>query len=254
MSNSKVKTFPPEVADKLGCYVYRLVDPRDEETFYVGKGQGDRVFQHLKASLRTLKNEEDNEDETDLKYQRIKDILDSGQEVLHVIHRHGLSEEEAFHVEAALLDAYPDLTNKAGGRYSGDIGPMTADDIMAMYRAKDAELKHNALLIIINRTKDEKGVYDAVRYAWRLNPEKAGQADYVLAVEKGLIVGAFKPAKWLEATKKNFPDLYRKGDGEGRYGFVGEAAEAKIQNMYVGMRIPEKYRKKGASNPIKYTY
>ena len=29
-------------------YVYRLVDPRTLQTFYVGKGCGDRVFQHVK--------------------------------------------------------------------------------------------------------------------------------------------------------------------------------------------------------------
>ena len=31
-------SFPSEVADKLKWYVYRLIDPRNGETFYVGKG------------------------------------------------------------------------------------------------------------------------------------------------------------------------------------------------------------------------
>jgi hypothetical protein len=36
--------FPPGVAAKLKYYVYRLIDPRNGETFYVGKGKEDRVF------------------------------------------------------------------------------------------------------------------------------------------------------------------------------------------------------------------
>jgi uncharacterized protein len=41
-------TFPAEVAAQLKWYVYRLIDPRNGETFYVGKGRADRVFQHAK--------------------------------------------------------------------------------------------------------------------------------------------------------------------------------------------------------------
>ena len=32
--------FPPAIAKQLGWYVYRLIDPRNGETFYVGKGSG----------------------------------------------------------------------------------------------------------------------------------------------------------------------------------------------------------------------
>src|SRR5258708_22456049 len=37
-------SFPPDVARKLKTYVYRLIDPRNGETFYIGKGRGDRVL------------------------------------------------------------------------------------------------------------------------------------------------------------------------------------------------------------------
>ncbi|GAB0612904.1 hypothetical protein NB16F74_47760 [Escherichia coli] len=36
MPNPQIDSFPPEVAERLQYYVYRLIDPRNGETFYVG--------------------------------------------------------------------------------------------------------------------------------------------------------------------------------------------------------------------------
>ncbi len=44
------ESFPSDVAAKLKFYVYRLIDPRNGETFYVGKGKGNRVFSHIRAA------------------------------------------------------------------------------------------------------------------------------------------------------------------------------------------------------------
>src|SRR4051794_4472845 len=93
--------FPPGVAEKLGFYVYRLIDPRDGVTFYVGKGQGDRIFQHANTK-GALSFDAGDEDEADLKLKRIKDIQAAGLEVGHVLHRHNIETEElAFQIEAA---------------------------------------------------------------------------------------------------------------------------------------------------------
>ena len=97
--------FTEEIADKLGFYVYRLIDPRNGETFYVGKGKGNRVFAHVAGEL------EAGADELSEKLQRIREIRLAGFDVAHVIHRHGLDSRTAIEVEAALIDAYPGVTN-----------------------------------------------------------------------------------------------------------------------------------------------
>jgi uncharacterized protein len=49
MKELEVGSFPAGVALQLKTYVYRLIDPRNGETFYVGKGRGNRVFSHIRA-------------------------------------------------------------------------------------------------------------------------------------------------------------------------------------------------------------
>lgn len=235
--------FSSEVADKLKTYVYRLIDPRNGETFYVGKGQGNRVFAHIREDV-------EDEDPSN-KLRRIRDIRLAGFEVAHVIHRHGMDERTAFEVEAALLDAYPGLTNVAGGSGNAEYGAMHAQEIVRRYAAKPAVFEHKALLISVNRSAADASLYEATRYAWRVNVQKARKADVILSTRQGLIVGAFVAAEWLEATNENFPG---REPAPGRYGFVGEEAPAVIVKLYVGRRVPDEYRKPGSANPVKYTW
>jgi hypothetical protein len=236
-------SFPPGVAEKLKTYVYRLIDPRNGETFYVGKGTGDRVFAHSRAKITT--------DDPGDKLKRIREIRDTGFEVSHVIHRHGLDPRTALEVEAALIDAYPGLTNAVVGAGSSEFGAMHAQEIVDRYQAKVADVRHRAILISVNRSATEASLYEATRYAWKIAVKKARRAEIVLAVRRGLIIAVFEVEEWLEATEKNFPG---REPMPGRYGFVGHEARESTQRMYRRKRIPDKYRKKGAANPIKYTY
>jgi uncharacterized protein len=240
-----VESFSPEVTRRLGWYVYRLIDPRNGETFYVGKGRGNRVFSHIRdeAGLEG--------DDLDNKIRRIRDIRVAGFEVAHVIHRHGMDERTAFEVEAALIDAYPGLTNIAGGAGNNDFGAMHATEINRRYAAEPAVFQDKALLISVNRSAAERSLYEATRYAWKINPAKAKQADVVLATLQGLIIGAFVAEDWLPATPGHFPD---REEAPGRWGFVGHEAPDELRRRYVGKRVPDEYRKPGAANPIKYTW
>jgi len=73
-----------------------------------------------------------------------------------------------------------------------------------------------------------------------------------LSTLQGLIVGAFVADDWLEATPENFPG--HPDGAPGRLGFVGREAPVALQKLYVGKRVPDEYRKRGAANPIKYTW
>jgi hypothetical protein len=238
-------TFTPFVSEKLKYYVYRLIDPRTGETFYIGKGKGNRVFEHVKAELGS------EGDELTDKLTRIREIHADGFKVAHVIHRHGMDEATAFEVEAALIDAYPEVANIVSGHASDERGVMHSDQIIEQYEAKEAVFHHKAVIININRTATEKGIYEAVRYAWKIDPKKAQKADLVLAVIQGIIVGAYVPEKWLKAIPENFPGTIT--ERTGRWGFVGKEAQENISKLYLRKRLPDSMRKKGAANPVKYS-
>ena len=238
--------FPAGVAEQLKWYVYRLIDPRNGETFYVGKGKDNRVFAHAKGAVPSEKDEI-----LDPKLRRIKEIQAAGLEVGHVIHRHGLSTSWlAFEVEAAVIDAYPGLTNKARGRGSRDYGSRHVEEIINEYTGEEFQVKEHLMLISIGDSYyRQEDPYDAVRYAWKVDLNRVKQYKLVLARLRGLVVGAYRPTKWLSATRKNFPDLADTNLPRYR-GFVGEPAEPDVWDDYVRKRVPE--RLKLSQNPIRY--
>ena len=242
-------SFPTSVHPSIQYYVYRLIDPRNGETFYVGKGQGNRVFAHAKAqaSSFTLESDEDGniEDEADLKIQRINAIRAAGLEVGHLVHRHGLDEATAKEVEAALIDAYPGLTNQVVG-IDLDRGCKHVDEIIKQYGAEEFIVDEPLVIISCYKTIEEGlDPYDAARHAWHLNLEKV-QGRLVLANNQGIIAGAFRPDSkgWIPATSENFPSWGPPLPK--RYGFHGTPAEAEVWNKYVGKAVPAKYKPKGA--------
>jgi hypothetical protein len=247
-----MKIFSEHVSSKLGNYVYRLVDPRNGETFYIGKGTGNRVFDHAHGALQF---ENDCEDSTSSKIGRIRDIRNEGLDVLHIIHRHGIPDSAIFEVEAALIDVFPGLSNEQGGHHSYDRGPMNSEQIIKKYGLPiiDDEPEHKLLLINVNNIEDRTSidaVYKQTQCSWRISVDKARQADYVLSVYRGVVIGVFIADKWVESTPETFPGR----DHLGRYGFIGKPAPDEIWELYVGelgKRI-ENSALKHVQNPIRY--
>lgn len=236
---TEYQRFPEEVCQKIGNYVYRLIDPRNGETFYVGKGRNNRVFDHA-AGVPEIA--EDSEQTLGAKLERIRAIKNAGLSVLHVIHRHEIPDGSVFEVEAALIDAYPGLTNIQGGHASSDRGPMNHVELIDKYALPDFPTAPEHALILININKlddrsDRNAIYNLVRYCWRISKSRAENAEYVLAVVRGVVIGAFKSTKWMHATPENFPEIpYADGSESHRIGFVGTEAPADIWAIYVGER------------------
>lgn len=228
---------------KRKYYVYRLIDPRTYETFYVGKGCGDRVFQHTKNVKALIENAK-NYDISSLKAQQIAQIISSGKEVLSVIHRYGLTENEAFEVEAALIDAYPGLTNIQSG-HNNDRGLIATEDLFDYINAKEY-IEPTEKYIIIKTTPQviniNGSLYEATRKAWSANLKRASKYKYVLSVVSGIV---------REVYEVDTNGWYQ--ENENRIAFNGKKASASNPlRQLINKRIPEKYRRKGASNPFIY--
>ena len=237
--------FTSRVAERLEYYVYRLIDPRNGETFYVGKGRGDRVFQHARAAANV------DYDNIGDKLKRIREIMIAGFEVGHIIHRHGMDEKTALEVEAALIDAYPATANKVAG-HSAERGVMHADEVIQQYARRETKFHHKVVMVNVNWSATEsESLYEAARFAWVLSPASAERAEYVLAMQRGIVIGVFIADEWLPATPENFPGKGSEADSK-RYGFIGREAPAGIQSKYIQTRLPDRMRKKGAVNPVRY--
>lgn len=236
--------FSDTVSTALGNYVYRLIDPRNGETFYVGKGKGNRVFQHAAGALK----KEDEEDNISTKHQRILDIKNDGLQVLHVIHRHEIPDVAIFHVEAALIDAYSGLANEQSGHGSGSVGPMHVEQIIEKYELPniDWEPKEKLVIINVNKIQDRSSVqeiYEQVRGHWKISARRAEKSDYIIAALRGVAIGIFIAHKWNESNKH-----------EGRFCFDGSPAPKKIWEQFVGKRGKRLSHEgmKHIQNPVRY--
>ena len=241
--------FPEEAMEVLGCYVYRLIDPRNGETFYVGRGRRQRVFHHINDGSGGDFDPDPEQGAVDPKLGRIRDIHAQGMTVQHIIHRHGMSESAAKEVEAALIDAYPGLENRMAGSGSRDRGTRHADEIIREYVAEEFVVAEKLIMVSIGQIYHKRGAYEAVRGSWRMSRKRAEEhGNLVLARYRKMIVGAYRPKEWLSDMDERLPDQI-----EGRCGFVGEDA-TDVWAEYVGKRVPERYMKRGARIAWRYLY
>ena len=239
--------FTKEVIEQLQYYVYRLIDPRNGQTFYVGKGKGNRLYAHINDALKNYEGESyvgKDEDEVSSKIKQIREIRNAGLDVIHVIQRYGLTEKEAFEVEAALIDCYPGLTNLQSG-YSSDRGVNNAEVLQRDLSYEEFE-DYDSLKYCIIKMNDywinERGsIYETVRKHWKVNLNRIKTIPYVLASHNGVVVEVFEVNSWYKA-----PDV------QGRCMFDGKPAQEEIRKLFVNKRLPKHYMKKGMASPVLY--
>ena len=111
--------------------------------------------------------------------------------------------------------------------------------------------QHDVMLVSISKSIKEEGqIYDASRYQWRASLKRAKAVEYVIAHTSGSIKGVFLPEKWLPSNAEEFSGLSDPKDG--RIGFIGKPAPAKVLSLYLNNQIPKSYFPKGASNPVRF--
>ncbi|WP_144277310.1 LEM-3-like GIY-YIG domain-containing protein [Mailhella massiliensis] len=244
--------FSKDVCEKLKYYVYAYYDSKDNGVpFYIGKGKGNRCFQHLY----------DKESTNGLKVEKIKEIYCRNEYPTIEILRHGMeSEQEALTAEALAIDLIgkENLTNLQSGHGAKKFGRHGIDVIKEKLSDNKeidiSDLPKNSLIIKIQKSYKEgmslQELYDITRSCWRINPNDK-EIKYVFSVYNGVIKQVFIPVVWIpgNSTIREFTKVtdVQKIDPD-RWEFVGRVAHEK-QNL-IGKRIT---LTRGAQNPCCYT-
>lgn len=247
-------------------YVYGLIDPRNNQLFYIGKGKDNRVFEHEKESINSI-------DSDKLKLKTILEIKNAGLEVKKIIINSNLTEQEAFVVEASLINAFnyisdTRLTNIVSGHHSSEaLSVEEFEKINGAIPLQENDIKHKILVIKINqlyqKEMDEHSIYEVVRGIWRASIEKAKTVDYVFGVYNSLIIAVYKPTKWFicKNAKDKLPrqDIVLDSKLEKRIFFEDESFEKGLpldenQLFYLNKSISELKINQTAQNPITYLH
>jgi hypothetical protein len=240
------KRFSSQVIEKLGYYVYLYIDPNDQRIFYVGKGQGNRVFAHLDDRQESRK------------VQVLEQLRAQGQEPIIEILIHGLQDElTALRIEAAVIDllGQQQLTNRVRGWGSQLVGRMEVNELASQYEAISVSVSEPAVLIRINRLyrfgMSPEALYEATRGVWKISARRK-HAQYALAVFQGVVKAVYRIDSWHPAG--TIPYTTRPPEDVNvprRWEFVGEPAEAQLCEKYVGKSVAS-YFERNSRSPITY--
>lgn len=182
-------------------YVYVLIDPRDKEVFYVGKGQRNRLAHHVLEANRKLLSESnvkcanqdnsvDNDEEESQgageneKVRRIQAIHDQGHQVTQLVIARFTTEAEAFAVESVLihwvygrLESGGKLTNVQSGhnhrfvRKLGNFGLCELIDIPKKMKNYDGEYSREKLQLLLKHGIPDIAIETVSRLRSILQPE-----------------------------------------------------------------------------------
>ncbi len=221
----------------------------------------DRTSRTLVHELRDWRNKWAHQES--LSQDDVYRILDSASRLLTAVSAPQATELEMLKTEMLRSRFDPQAQENrplatSNAMESGAVDPRVrpSDQQTVGHESGYIEIREPVVLLSIARSFYEGcNVYEAVRYAWVVNVDRIRRYKLVLAHVRGSVKGAFRPTQWLPATVENFPPKNdapgrRTNDMPGRYGFVGERAEAAVWNLYVGKQVPAKYL--GGQSPVRY--
>lgn len=248
--------IPQAAKEALKHYVYRLVDPRNGETFYVGKGEGDRVLHHGWEALAP--------DAPTEKLRRITEIRESGGDVMLVIHRYGMDHDTALMLEAALIEAYRNLTNLVSG-HGKAFTSIPLMDLIAWYAPQPADIRMPAILIKVEREwrpdPTPAELYERTRRYWKANPaSRMPPPTHSIAIAHGLVREVYRIQRWEEyrswpadrdmTRDEGKDEAWTEDQNHLRRGFVGSVCSDHGARLR-GCTVAELF-KPGTRNPIAY--
>lgn len=253
--------FSIAITEKINYYIYCLVDSRNQNIFYVGKGKGNRVFQHAEGALTGKAKETD-------KISLINEIHQAGGKPLYYILRHNIQDEkQALEYEALAIDLLSlvtpnqkPLTNIQTGTHSSEKGLMSLSELKSIYDPQELKTDLPIVLITINRNYNdlkrklksgeikqadiEQEIYNRTRGYWKMS-QRREKVKYAVAVYRGWTLAAYEIERWVEAPPHRL----------GRWGFDGKilSKDSPIyQELVDKLTYPINKDYKAPQNPIVY--
>ncbi len=247
--------FPPGVADKLAWYVYLLVEPGSPAPFFVGRGRGNRCFDHVLAARSEPSSAPDGRvSRAEKKFRgldRIREIEATAGPVCVEILRYGLTADEARSMEEAITDALgltPDSKRGSQRRPAAELG---------IRLAKPAKFKREHPVVLLQLGAGETDLaYGTVRHGWRIgrrwsDPDAPRSPRWAVIVAGDLVAGVYRIDRW-EATpligRADQPARPDRPDGPAepdigtttrstyRHSFIGERDE-QLEDRYLGRSV-----------------
>jgi uncharacterized protein len=266
VSTTTTLGFAPGVAEKIGSYVYLLIDPHTGAVFYIGKGAGDRCFQHI-VEARTVQADSVGDY---AKLGRIREIESCGSEVEIKILRHGLCDSEALLVESAAIDLVSllqpkDLTTRRRGDDALAFGLMTVDDINIAYGAVPVDIDpgHQVVLIRINRLfkpgMSDPELYEATRKWWpvggeRRKPDSPRAPKWAMTVFGGVVRAVYRIDGWEQPSREAISDDRRLGNRWAFHGVRDRSMDAIYLHRDVWAYLRNPVTRRPSQFPLRYIY
>ena len=266
--NPELNEIASALSHDLLAYVYVLRDPTlsGKPIFYVGKGRGRRALTHQEDAKSA--------DEETLKLRRIQAIQRAGREPVIEIVRHRMTDEEAFKVEASVIDVLlsdsqtsRNLVNQVRG-HGTKFGLASLRSLNAKYtNLKEAPIDGPEILVIrLKPTKivkaraesigggvtrsvagwwptiSDEELYSSTRAWWRIRKdiEQLGISHCVAVVDQ-ISRAVFRIDEWITRPS------------DGRRAFIGEMEKSGlIHRTYLGAHGKLFSFSQGVQSPVLY--